>query len=107
MINLAVTDSEGLTTTLPTRRIEPRTVALSLRSWPSGVRLGYGERSYRTPADLITAIGYRPLVAAPLRVRRGGRLYRFVRWSDGGRRVHSVPIPATPLTLKASYRRIG
>jgi len=107
MITLSVTDSQGLTTTLPPREIQPRTVALSLRSSLRRLRIDYGERSYRTPADIITAIGYRPLVAAPLFVRRRKRIFRFLRWSDGRRRVHGFRVPDTPLTLVARYRRVA
>jgi hypothetical protein len=44
-------------------------------------------------------------VTAPRRQSLDGVLYRFVRWSDGGARVHAVVVPEGGLRLRAVYRR--
>ena len=51
------------------------------------------------------AVGESVKVKAPKRQRRGGVLYEFVRWSDGGARVHTVRVPERRLKLRAIYRK--
>jgi hypothetical protein len=45
-------------------------------------------------------------VRAPKQQWHDGVLYEFVRWSDGGARVHAVLVPETRTRLRAVYRRV-
>jgi hypothetical protein len=51
-------------------------------------------------------VGAQVRVAAPKRQWRDGVLFEFVRWSDGGARVHTVVVPDARLKLRAVYRRV-
>jgi glucose/arabinose dehydrogenase/PKD repeat protein len=104
-ITLTVTDSEGLSTTLPKNMIVPQTVLLRIRSNLEKLRLSYAGRTVKTPEKLNSAIGFRASLAAPARVVRDGATYRFKRWSQGGRRVQTLEVPAAPTTVRAVYKK--
>ena len=52
------------------------------------------------------AVGELLQVAAPRRQRYDGVLYEFVRWSDGGARVHEIVVPENRSRFRAVYRRV-
>ena len=45
-------------------------------------------------------------MTAPKRQWHDGVLWEFVRWSDGGNRMHRVVVPDGRLALRAVYRRV-
>jgi glucose/arabinose dehydrogenase len=51
-------------------------------------------------------IGTRVWVAAPTAQTRKGKRWVFVRWSDGGRRVHRIVVGPRRIDLQAVYRRV-
>lgn len=102
-ITLSATDSGGLNAS---RTIElfPETIALELASVPAGATLSWAGASQATPWSRVAAVGFSTVVDAPSSFVSAGRTYTFDRWSDGGARSHPVVVPATPLTLTATYR---
>ena len=105
-ISLTALDERGASSTR-TIEIYPEIVGLSLDSSPGGAPLSYGGRSATAPEHKRTAVGYRTTVSAAWRFARAGRLYAFVRWSDGGARVHDVTIPARATRLVALYHELA
>jgi glucose/arabinose dehydrogenase len=101
-VTLTVTDSGGLTGSR-TIRLRPETVPLSLASVPAGAPLVYAGRTVTAPFSATAAIGFRTAVDAPPSFLSGGKTYVFDGWSDGGAASHAVTIPATPLSLTATY----
>jgi hypothetical protein len=99
---LTVQDSQGLTSSV-TRRLDPRTADLALRTEPAGLALVTGFESTTTPFDQRVIAGSVNSVAAPEVQALNGRRYRFVSWSDGGEASHLVVAPPDGLTLTATY----
>jgi glucose/arabinose dehydrogenase len=79
------------------------TAELRVRSRPGGFRLGFDERVERDGTAVTVRPGTSHRVIAPLLQRRGGEIFRFLRWSDGGGRSHLVT-PDGDTTLRATYR---
>ena len=52
-------------------------------------------------------IGKKVWLAAPQAQTRRGERWVFVRWSDGGRRVHRIVIGSERVKVRAIYRRVG
>ena len=67
------------------------------------VKLSYGGRTVKAPDKFRAAIGFRANLSAPAQIRKGGRTFRFRRWSQGGGRSQVFRIPAKPKTLIARY----
>jgi glucose/arabinose dehydrogenase len=105
-ITLTVTDSDGLSVTLPTIVVRPQTVKLMLESDVPGVRLSYGGRPISPPKRLTAAVGFHANLTAPARVSRGGRSFRFTGWSQGGSRVQIFDVPDKKTTLRAEYKPV-
>jgi hypothetical protein len=43
-------------------------------------------------------------VSAPSGQRKGGKIYNFVSWSDGGTQTHDIIAPATATAYNARFR---
>ena len=106
-VTLSVSDPDGYTLVLPPVRLDPETVRMRLRSNIGKVKLSYGGRTVRAPKKFRSAIGFRANLSAPAQVRKGNALYRFKRWSHGGRRSQVFEVPAKKKKLIAKYRRVG
>ena len=50
--------------------------------------------------------GWVVTIGAPDQTNAAGK-WRFVSWSDGGARTHTVTTPAAPTTYTATFRRLG
>jgi glucose/arabinose dehydrogenase len=92
-LRLTATDSGGLTDT-QTLRLDPRTVAVTMRSNPSGLSLALGGTTAATPFTRTLIEGGTTTVAAPSPQTLGSTTYTFGSWSDGGARSHSVTVNA-------------
>jgi PKD repeat protein len=99
---LTATDSDGRAATTGAR-IDPQTAQVRLRSVPSGAPVSYGDLTYTTPKDLISAVGFEPTVVVPPELVLTGGIFGFQGWSDGGERLHTISVPASGLTLTAQY----
>lgn len=103
-VRLTATDSDGLAerATLP---IDPRTVRLTFRSAPiDGVRLAMDGQHRRSRFSEEVIVGSHHSIRAPARVRRGGRVRVFARWSDGGARGHTIVAGEANRVYLAMYR---
>jgi glucose/arabinose dehydrogenase/PKD repeat protein len=101
-LELIATDSSGLTDT-KTVRLDPRTVDLTFRTEPSGLRLSVGADEETTPFTRRVIVGSRNSISAPTPQVRGAAQYRFASWSDGGARSHDIVAPSSPTTITATY----
>ncbi|HEX6601391.1 MAG TPA: PKD domain-containing protein, partial [Solirubrobacterales bacterium] len=72
----------------------PTTVSILLRSKPRGITLRLGPLSRATPFSDDLAAGIRRMLYAPRRVRRGGRIWVFSRWSNNGPRKQWITVRA-------------
>jgi glucose/arabinose dehydrogenase len=101
-LTLSVRDSIGLTSSV-TRRIDLRTVAITVDSDPDGVSIGVGDGTVVAPTTVTAFVGSRISLSAPLFPTIGGRAHRFDRWSDGGAATHDALAPATATTFRAYF----
>jgi hypothetical protein len=99
-LRLTARDSDGNTATV-VRRLDPRTVPVTLTSRPSGLQLAFGSRTAPTPFTSTAIVGSTLTAAAPSPQTLSGGTYAFQRWSDGGARSHNVTVGATATTLTA------
>jgi hypothetical protein len=100
-LRLTATDSGGLTDT-QTLRLDPRTVAVTMRSNPSGLSLVLGATTAATPFTRTLIEGGTTTIAVPSPQTLGSTTYTFGSWSDGGARSHSVTVNADT-TFTASF----
>ena len=83
-LQLTARDASGLTRTV-TRRLDPRTVALTLAVQPGGRRPDASARRWRPRRSRATSSSARPTPSRrPRRSTLGGVPYAFASWSDGG-----------------------
>lgn len=102
---LRTADDRGLSGVV-TRKINPRTVDLSLGSNPPGISLRAGSTSASTPFTAAEIDGAEILISAPAIASVGGREYAFQGWSDGGARSHPIPVGPDPAQYTASYSEV-
>jgi glucose/arabinose dehydrogenase/PKD repeat protein len=105
-VSLSATDSNGATAT-KTKRLDPETATVYLRSSPSGAPLSYGGRQLTAPRDLTTAVGFRTSLSAPESFEQNGSIFNFGGWSDGGARVHEFTVPPGGGTLTATFGELA
>jgi PKD repeat protein len=99
-IYLTATDSGGLGATA-NRNIQPRTVAITLATIPSGLRLTVNGTTVTGPTTITSWQGWQLNLTAPARQSP----FSFVSWSDGGAATHSVTTPGAPATYTATYKK--
>jgi glucose/arabinose dehydrogenase len=93
-IILTATDARGLTAT-ESVTIDPRPVSLEIASEPAGIQLSAGEETAAAPFPLTAIEGGNVSLSAPASVEIGGVTYFWVKWSDGGARVHAIQANAS------------
>jgi glucose/arabinose dehydrogenase len=105
-LTLTAVDSSGNTGST-TVRLDPRTVALTFTTQPTGAVLTVGGTSQRSPFTRTVIVGSNNSVSAPSPqiVPPRNRPYHFVRWSDGGAQTHNIIAPATATTYRAVFQR--
>ena len=99
-----VTDDEGATGTRELR-LDPRPATLVVRG-PRKLRVKVDGITHRGRRSVALVAGTTVRVVAPRRQVRKGVRWRFVRWSDGGRRRHDLTVWDPTVRVKAVYRRI-
>ena len=102
-LSLTATDSSGLSDT-ETLRLDPRTVDLTFRSEPSGLKLTVGSAEETAPFTRTVIVGSSNSVSALPSQPLGSTNYQFASWSDGGARVHDLVAPASATTYTANYQ---
>lgn len=103
-IQLTAKDSGGMATTTSVV-IQPRTVALTLQSNPTGLRLSESATTATAPFTVTAIVNAQIVLTAPTPQKLLGRSYVFLSWSDGGARSHTITVPPTNTTYTARYRR--
>ncbi len=104
LLTVTVTDSGGLTDSR-TIQLNPKTVALTFASSPSGAGVMIGEVATVMPATETFIQGAPVTVTAAATTGTGATVAAFSGWSDGGARSHTITPPATPTTFTAAYTR--
>jgi PKD repeat protein/glucose/arabinose dehydrogenase len=104
-LRLTVTDSGGLANTT-VRRLDPRTVNLTMQSSPSGLTLVVNSQTGTTPFTYIAVEGATTTISATTPQSLGGQSYTFSSWSDGGAQTHTLTASATA-TYTATYTTGG
>jgi glucose/arabinose dehydrogenase len=106
-IKLTATDSGGLSATTSVR-LDPKTVVLTLRTNPGGLKLTdltVNSTSQTTPFNVTVVVGSANSVSAPSPQTLNHSTYNFVSWSDGGAQQHVITAPAVNTTYTATYRK--
>jgi glucose/arabinose dehydrogenase/PKD repeat protein len=106
-IQLAATDSAG---SLPAAsvRLDPKTVQLTFRSSPGGLKLtdlAVNSTAQPTPFTITVIVGSQNSVSAPSPQTFNHSTYYFASWSDSGSQSHTIVAPATSTTYTATYRK--
>ncbi len=80
---------------------------MRLKSNIGKVRITYGGRTVGAPRKIRTVPGYKAEISAPIRVRRNGRVFKFVAWGKRRKRTRIYPVPSKKkLKLVARYKRV-
>ena len=105
-ISLEVTDDDGGRDTDDAAVQVIAGIAVTIDSRPSGILVKVDGQDYTTPETFYWAPSSSHNVEASLNhyVREGVR-QRFVYWSDGGSRIHSITTPGSPATYTAHYAK--
>ena len=101
-LRLTATDSGGLTGTA-TRRLDPRTVQLTMQSVPTGLQLSFGSGVATTPFTRTVIVGSQNAVNAPSPQTVGSQEYTYSTWSDGGAQSHAITAPSTNASYTATF----
>jgi PKD repeat protein len=106
-LKLTATDSGGLTSTASVR-LDPRTVDLTFRTNPGGLKLAnltVNDGPQTTPFVTRVVINSANTVSAPPSQTVNRATYLFRSWSDGGASTHVIKAPSVPTTYTATYRK--
>jgi glucose/arabinose dehydrogenase len=103
-LRLTARDSGGLSHTV-TRRLDPRTVALTFATNPGSLRLVVNGVQGTAAFTRTVIIGSSNTVSAITPQTKGKQTYAFTSWSDGGAQTHTIVAPASATTYTARYRR--
>lgn len=102
-LTLTATDSSGRAVS-KTVRLNPRTVALTFTSNPTGAQLTVGGTTQAAPFTRTVIVGSNNSVSAPSPQKlTWGLRFRYASWSDGGAQSHNITAPATATTYRANY----
>jgi glucose/arabinose dehydrogenase len=103
-VRLTATDAAGQSTTV-TRTLQPRRVAGSFQTNPSGLQLLINGLSYTMPRQFTLWEGWNLSLTAPLTQTDSlGQPWNFASWSDGGAASHTALTPASAVTYTAQYQ---
>ena len=97
-LRLTATDSLGVQSSTSVL-IQPRTVALTFNTNPSGLQLTVGSTTGTAPFTRTVIVGSSSAISAPS-PQAGSQ---FVSWSDSGSQTHNVIASATPATYTATF----
>jgi hypothetical protein len=101
-VELTATDSEGISHTV-VRRVDPRTVPVTVESSTPGLTLAVGGVTATTPFTVPMTVGSTGPAVAVTAQLLGTTGYAFARWSDGGAASHTFTVPAAPTVLSARF----
>jgi glucose/arabinose dehydrogenase len=81
----------------------PASARIKLASRPPGAKLGLGTLRKGAPFFAEVPLGTQTYLAAPRTFHKGGRAYRFSRWTSGGRKLGTSPRRALTVSGAAAY----
>lgn len=96
-INLTVTDSNGLQTTV-SRDVHPRKANITITSNIPGTQILLDGSPQITPYTFVGVAGVQRTIGLNSPQNVGGQGYEFSSWSDGGARNHTIITPNTDTT---------
>jgi glucose/arabinose dehydrogenase/PKD repeat protein len=102
-IELTARDSAGLSGTA-IRRLDPKTVQLTLASQPAGARITLGGETLTAPATREVIQGSVNAIGTETPQTIGGVPYSFASWSNAGARNHTTVVNADT-TITANFER--
>jgi glucose/arabinose dehydrogenase/PKD repeat protein len=105
-LELKLTATDGGLSSTVTRRLDPKTVALTFETQPAGLELNVGTESESTPFTRTAIQGSNVSLIAPSPQPQAGKTYEFSSWSDGGAAAHVIQAPTTPATYRANYSEV-
>jgi glucose/arabinose dehydrogenase len=107
-VQLTATDAGGLTSTTSVR-LDPKTVALTFKTNPGGLKLtdlAVNSSAQLTPFSVTVVVNSANSVSAPSPQTLNRSTYYFTSWSDGDlRAARTITAPATNTTYTATYRK--
>jgi cysteine-rich repeat protein len=102
-LTVRATDSNGLTAVVR-RRLDPRTMRLTVASVPPGLTLAIGESARPAPWTRERIVGGLVTLGAPSPQRPPDRgEWHFAGWSDGGAASHLVTVGESDVIYTATY----
>jgi glucose/arabinose dehydrogenase len=105
-LELTLTATDGALSASTSRRLDPRTVAMTFETQPTALQLSVGSEE-QTASFTRTAIqGSTVSLIAPTPQTSGAKTYQFSSWSDGGAAAHTVTAPTAPATYRATYTEV-
>ena len=100
-LQLTATDSGGTSSTTSVQ-LNPKTVALSFASTPSGLSITVNAAASTTPFTQTVIAKSSNSISAPTPQTLGGNSYTFSSWSDGGAATHNI-VASAATTYTATY----
>jgi glucose/arabinose dehydrogenase/PKD repeat protein len=96
---LTATDSLGASTTV-SRNVMPQTVAIKFATTPKGRKVRVNGATLTGPTTITSWRAWALNVDAIENAN-----WRWVSWSDGGAKAHTIVTPASPATYRATFER--
>ena len=93
-VTFTVTDTGGLSAS-GSVRLDPRTVAMSFGTVPTGLQINVGGRALVAPFGLEMIVNGRTTIGATSGQTLNAATYDFVSWSDGGAASHEITAAAS------------
>jgi hypothetical protein len=79
---------------------------ITVDSVPNGAQLRVDGQPVTAPVSFVGVVGMKRTLEVPSPQVIRGRLYSFLRWSDGGARMHVITTPAGNTTYRARFRLV-
>jgi glucose/arabinose dehydrogenase len=105
-ITLTATDSGGLKQSV-SRDVIPVTSTFTLASNLAGASLLLDGQPTPAGTTIEGVVNMTRTIEAPATQLVGGRMYKFVSWSDGGTARHDIATPLSPTTFTAQYQAMA
>ena len=105
-VRLTATDSDGLSATT-TVELQPKAVALSFATSPSGLQIAIGGTAFTAPFTKTFIQGSRNSVSAESPQDMNGVRYQFQGWSDGGPAAREIVAGSAPVSYTATFAPIS
>jgi hypothetical protein len=99
-VALRVSDARGAS---DTTRLTFKAISLTLESKPAGVALSAATVTKATPFTILALEGRSLELSAPVTTTVGETITPFAKWSDGGKRTHTIVASSATTKYTATY----